>query len=402
MPLAAAGAEVGQVYLELGAVILALGLAARVASRFELSPIALYLLAGLALGALDVPGLQGEFVEFAANLGVVLLLFLLGLEYSPQELTHALRRHTPAGLVDGALNFLPGLACGLLLGFGPLAAVLLGGITWVSSSGIIAKALADLDRLANRETPAVLSVLVMEDLAMAVFLPLVASLLVGGTLLAALGSVAVALGAAALVLLVALRHGEHLGRLVAHTSEEVVLLSALGLVLVVAGLAEHVQVSAAVGAFLVGTALSGEVAHRTRQLLSPIRDFNAALFFLFFALQLDTDELPGVLLPAVGLALVTALTKIATGAWVARRAGVGIPGQARAGTALIARGEFSIVLAGLAAGAGLDPQLGALAAAYVLLLAIAGPVLMRFPRALEPLLRRAAPAGRSTPRRALG
>ncbi len=394
MLLAAAGAEVGEVYLQLGAVVFVLGVAARVASRFDLSPIALYLLAGLALGALEIESLQGEFVAFAANLGVVLLLFLLGLEYAPEELTQSLRRHTAAGVVDAILNFLPGLAFGLLLGFDALAAVLLGGVTWVSSSGIIAKALADLDRLANRETPAVLSVLVMEDLAMAVFLPLVASLLVGGTVLAALGSVALALAAATVVLLVALRHGERIGRLVAHTSEEVVLLSALGLVLVVAGLAEQLQVSAAVGAFLVGIALSGEVAHRTRELLAPIRDFNAALFFLFFALQLDTGELPGVLAPALALAVLTALTKVATGVWAARRAGIGVPGQARAGAALVARGEFSIVLAGLAAGAGLDARLGALAAAYVLLLAVAGPVLMRFSTLFEPLLRHAGGEGR--------
>jgi CPA2 family monovalent cation:H+ antiporter-2 len=127
-------------------------------------------------------------------------------------------------------------------------------------------------------------------------------------------------------------------------------------------------------------------------MLAPIRDFNAALFFLFFALQLDTSQLPGVLAPAVGLAVLTALTKIATGAWAARRAGVAVAGQARAGAALVARGEFSIVLAGLAAGAGLDARLGALVAAYVLLLAISGPVLMRFSRVLEPLIRRATPA----------
>lgn len=391
MPLAAAGGELAPTYLQLGAVILLLGVAARLAARIDLSPVAVYLVAGVLLGGFDLPELSGEFVEFAANLGVILLLFLLGLEYTPEDLTSNLRRNAPAGAADFVLNFTPGLAFGLLLGWEPITAVLLGGVTWVSSSGIIAKALADLDRLANRETPVVLSVLVVEDLAMAVYLPLVASLLVGGTVLAALGSVAAAVFAAAVVLLLAIRHGAAVGRLVEHRSEEVVLLTALGVVLLVAGAAESLQVSAGVGAFLVGIALSGEVAHRARELLRPIRDFNAALFFLFFGLQVDTGALSGVLAAAALLALLTAATKVTTGWWAAARAGIGVRGRARAATALVARGEFSIVIAGLGVTAGQGDELAALAAAYVLLMAIAGPLLMRFSDALVP--------GRSLPGR---
>jgi CPA2 family monovalent cation:H+ antiporter-2 len=385
--LGVVGPETGRVYLELGAVVLALGLGASLAARLELSPIGFYLLAGLVLGALDIPQLSGEFVEFTANLGVILLLFLLGLEYTAQELTEHLRRFLAVGVLDAVLNFVPGVAFGLLLGWEPLAAVLLGGVTWVSSSGIIAKALTDLGWLGNRETPAVLAVLVMEDLAMTMYLPLVASLLVGGGVLATLGSVAAALAAAAAALVLALRYGAAVGRLVEHPSEEAVLLTALGLVLLVAGVAEQLQVSAGVGAFLVGIALSGEVAHRTRALLAPIRDFNAALFFLFFALQIETDALPEVAAPALALAVVTAASKILTGWLGAARAGVGARGRARAGLALVPRGEFSIVIAGLGVGAGLEPQLAPLAAAYVLLLALLAPVLMRFPEALLALWR---------------
>lgn len=378
MPLAAAAGEVASTYVELGGILLGLGVAARLATRIDLSPVAVYMLAGVLLGGFDVPDLSGEFVEFAANLGVILLLFLLGLEYTPQDLTDNLRRNAPAGAVDFVLNFTPGLAFGLLLGWEPITAVLLGGVTWVSSSGIIAKALADLDRLGNRETPVILSVLVVEDLALAVYLPLVASLLLGGTVLAAVGSVAGAVLAASVVLFLALRYGAAVGRLVEHRSEEVVLLTALGVVLVVAGAAESLQVSAGVGAFLVGIALSGEVAHRARDLLRPIRDFNAALFFLFFGLQVDTGALSGVLVTAALLAVLTAATKIVTGWWAAASAGIGLRGRARSATALVARGEFSIVIAGLGVTAGQGDELAALAAAYVLLLAVAGPLLMRF------------------------
>jgi K+:H+ antiporter subunit KhtU len=368
--------DTAEVYVQFGAVVFALGLAARLAGRFGVSPVPLYLLTGLVLGAFDIPALDGDFVRFAAGLGVILLLFLIGLEYTAEELSAQLRRFRRAGVLDAVLNFPPGFAFGLLLGWGWVPAVVLGGVTWVSSSGIVAKALADLGRVTGREAPAILSVLVAEDLAMAVFLPLVGALLIGSGVLATLGSVVVAICAALAALVGALRFGEALGRIVSHHSEEVVLLSALGLVLMVAGAAEELQVSAAVGAFLVGIALSGEVAHRTRVLLSPIRDFNAALFFLVFSLQVDTSELAGVLVPALALAVVSGATKALTGWRAAALAGCDAGERARAAAALIARGEFSIVLAGLAAGAGVEPRLAPLATAYVLIMAVSGPLLM--------------------------
>jgi len=381
-------ADSAPVYLQLGAVIFVLGLGARLAGRTGLSPVPLYLIVGLVVGALEIDALNGDFVELAAGLGVILLLFLIGLEYTAEELTTNLRRFRRAGVLDAALNFTPGLLFGLALGWEPEAAILLGGATWDSSSGIIAKALTDLNRRAMPETRAVMSVLVIEDLAMAGFLPLVGTLLVGGGVLATVGSLAAAAAAAAAALVGAVRFGEALGRVVEHHSEEAVLLSALGLVLMVAGIAEELQVSAAVGAFLVGVALSGDVAQRTQQLLSPIRDFNASLFFLFFALEVDTGELAGVVVPALALAVVTATTKAVTGWRAAALAGVPAEGRARAAVSLIPRGEMSIVLAGLGAAAGIEPQLAPLAAGYVLILAIAGPVLMRYPGVLTWFARR--------------
>jgi monovalent cation:H+ antiporter-2, CPA2 family len=379
-------AQAADVYLQLGAVVFVLGLGARAASRAGLSPIPFYLLAGLVLGSIDIPALQGEFVQFAADLGVILLLFIIGLEYTAEELTGHLRRFRRIAALDAALNFAPGFALALLLGWDVVAAIVLGGVTWISSSSIALKALSDLGRLRERETPAIVSILVAEDLAMAGFLPLVASLLVGGGVLAGLGSLLVAAVAATATLVGAIRFGESLGRIVSHNSEEVVLLSALGLVLLVAGTAERLQVSAAVGAFLVGIALSGEVAHRTRDLLTPIRDVNAALFFLFFVLQLDTSELPGVALPMLALVVVSAVAKAVVGWRAARLVGAGPEGRARAAAALIARGEMSIVLASLGAGAAVG--LEALSAGYVLALAIAGPVLIRYPAFVDTVARR--------------
>ena len=382
--LAAASSEVALLFIELGALIVGLALLARLSSRYGFSPIPLYLLAGLAFGSggLLPLNLTAEFVAVGAEIGVVLLLFLLGLEYTARELTSSLRTGIAAGALDLVLNFPPGLILGLLLGWDPVAAVLLGGVTYISSSGVIAKALDDLERLGNRETPAILSLLVTEDLVMAVYLPLTAVLLVGAGLTAGLLSLAGAVGAVAIALALAVRYGERVSEVMFSRSSEALLLTVLGLVLLVAGLAQQLQVSAAVGAFLVGIALTGEVADRARDLLTPLRDLFAAVFFVFFGLQIDPGSLPSVAGLALVLGIVTAATKIATGWWAAARAGVRLRGRVRAGTTLVARGEFSIVIAGLGVAAGVEPGLGALSAAYVLLLAVAGPLLMR---AADPL-----------------
>jgi CPA2 family monovalent cation:H+ antiporter-2 len=369
-----------RILIELGSVAVGLALLARLASRIGFSAIPLYLLSGLAFGngGLVPLELSRSFIQMGAEMGVLLLLFLLGLEYTGEELRKSLSHALPAGAADFVLNFPPGLITGWLLGWSPLAATLLGGITYISSSGIAAKVLTDLKRLNYPETHSIFAVLMMEDLAMAVFLPLCAVLLIGGSAATMAVSVSVATISAMLILFVAVRFGRQISEFAAHESDEVVLLTTFGSVLLVAGIAQRLQVSAAIGAFLAGIALSGPIAEQSRRVLSPLRDLFAAMFFFFFGLQIAPATLPAALPLAILLAVVTAATKILTGYWASRRAGVDRRGGIRAGATLVARGEFSIVLAGL--GAGLEPKLGALAAAYVLTLAVAGPLLARVSR----------------------
>lgn len=382
MLLGAVDVPVAWVFVELGAIVLGLAVLTRLAHRLGFSSIPLYLLAGLAFGngGLVPLNFTEEFVHVGAEIGVILLLFMLGLEYTGEQLRDNLRSGLAAGIADFLFNFPPGFIAGLMLGWGPLAALLLGGVTYISSSGIVARVLEELGRLNNPETPTILSILVLEDLAMDVYLPLTAVLLIGQGLVAGLVAVAVALATVAVVLLAALRYGNAISRLLAHQSDEAVLLSVLGLVLLVAGIAQRLQVSAAVGAFLVGVAVSGPLAERTHRLLGPFRDLFAALFFLFFGLQIDPATLPPVLWPAFILAFVTALTKLLTGWWAIRRIGGDTLAGLRAGAALIARGEFSIVIAGLAVGTAITSDLETLTAAYVLILAVAGPIVARLTR----------------------
>jgi CPA2 family monovalent cation:H+ antiporter-2 len=168
-------------------------------------------------------------------------------------------------------------------------------------------------------------------------------------------------------------------------TSEVFLLTLLGAALLVAGLAAAMQVSAAVGAFMLGIAISGATAHSATRILEPLRDLFAAIFFVVFGLNTDPTSIPPVLGWALVLAVLTAATKMITGIWAAKRAGIALPGRFRAGAALIARGEFSIVIAGLAVASGVVPrELAALAPASVLIMAVMGPLAARF---VEPIVR---------------
>jgi CPA2 family monovalent cation:H+ antiporter-2 len=302
-----------------------------------------------------------------------------------------LRRSWKAGVLDFVLNFLPGAGLALLLGWGLVGAMVMGGVTYISSSGIAAKVITDLGRIGNRETPVVLSILVFEDLAMAIYLPVLTATLAGVSFLVGLQTVGISLGVVTVVLVVALRHGHHVSKAVHSENSEVFLLNLLGAALLVAGLAAAMQVSAAVGAFMLGIAISGATAHSATRVLEPLRDLFAAIFFVVFGLNTDPSSIPPVLGWALILAVVTAATKMITGIWAARSAGIALPGRFRAGAALIARGEFSIVIAGLAVASGVVPHnLAALATAYVLIMAIMGPLAARYVEPIVKMLRRPA------------
>ena len=219
----------------------------------------------------------------------------------------------------------------------------------------------------------------IEDLAMALYLPLVTAVLAGTGLLGGGIALTVAVGTVLLVLVVAIRYGHLISSALSAKDPEALLLGVLGLTLLIAGLAAKLQVSAAVGAFLVGIALSGPVAHHATELLSPLRDLFAAVFFVFFGLVTNPQDIPPVLLPALALAVVTMATKTLTGYLAARRVGIAEPGRWRTGLALVPRGEspsLSPVSRWLperraaAGSAGRD---------VVLITVVTGPILARLP-----------------------
>jgi K+:H+ antiporter subunit KhtU len=371
--------ETSSALIELGAVLICLSLLARLAGRLRISAIPFYLLAGLAFGKGGVLPLvtTSEFIEVGAEIGLILLLFSLGLEYSARELLTTLRTQAPAGALDAALNFTPGFVAGLLLGWTPIAAAVLGGVTYVSSSGVAAKLLHDYGWTRNPESRVVVSLLILEDLAMAIYLPVLAGLLIAGgfSVQGLLGSVGAILGVA-ILLLAATRVDVGITRFLFSHSDEALLFTILGLAIFVAGIAELVQISAAVGALLVGIGMSGPGIRGARELLSPLRDFFAAMFFAFFGLSVDPAALKPVLGTAAALAIVTLATKFGAGWLIGRRANLDRMARARGAALLVARGEFSIVITVIAVASGFG-FVGPIAAAYVLILAVAGPLLVR-------------------------
>lgn len=392
--LAAASGDAALIFIEIGAVALVLAALARLAHRLGITTIPLYLLAGLAVGEGGIVPLDvsEEFISLTAEIGVLLLLLTLGLAYTGDELRNGLRTGLVPGVTDAVVNFTPGFVGGLLLGWDATAAFLLGGVCWISSSGVVAKVLTDLDRLGNRETPAVLNLLVIEDLAMAAYLPVAAALVAGHAFGRTLTTVVLALVVVAAIITVAIRWGAPLSRVLAEGNDEALLLAVFGLTLLVAGLAEQVEVSAAIGAFLVGLALSGPVQARAGALIEPLRDLFAAIFFLFFSFQIRPSSLVGVIGAAAALVAVGIVGKLVSG-WVAgRQIGAGARGRVRAGTALIARGEFSIVIASLAVGTEHGDDLIALAGAYVLLSAVVGPLAAKYAESVR-IARSPASAG---------
>lgn len=327
----------------------------------------------------------GPAVDILAKLGILLLLFFLGLEFSLERLTQARRLVVVGGLIDLVINAGAGLAVGLLL-VGPSAeAVLIAGLLYISSSGIITQALFDLRRLADDETDLVLGILVFEDLAIALFLGVMVALTAG----AGVGALEISVTSLIVIgfvgaFLLASRYAHHLvDRVTPRLGREQLLLATLAVVIGAGALAEHAGLSEAVGALLAGILLSGsEVRDQMEEQLLGLRDFAAAIFFFAFGLQIDLGDVD-----LVGwwlaLAIPVALAGKVIGGWIAGRlTGFSRRQSLTTGLTLIARGEFTIILAQLAAaGVALDPafreRIGAFAGMVVLFTAAAGVLLMR-------------------------
>ncbi|GHH85933.1 transporter [Streptomyces sulfonofaciens] len=381
--------------LAMGGAFLAAAVLARLGSRIELPTIPLFMIAGVLLGP-HTPGLvlvddPHEF-EMLSALGLVLLLFYLGLEFHLDDLRSGGRRLLAAGGIYLLLNVGAGLGFGAVLGWGPREALVLAGVLGISSSAIVTKILIDLGRLARPETRLILGVIVVEDIFLALYLAALQPIISG-----AQGPSETVVQAAKafgflLVLAAAARYGTRLvGRLIAVREDELLVISFLGTVVLVAGVSEVLGVADAIGAFMTGLILAGtSSAPRIRKLVHPLRDAFAAIFFFATGLSIDPGDIASVAAPVAAAAALTIVVNVLAGLLVARLYRYGSGPAADIATTLLARGEFALILASIATSAGLDDRLAPFIAGYVLVLAVLGPIVAGRAHLLARLLRAAA------------
>ncbi|HEY7426442.1 MAG TPA: cation:proton antiporter [Gemmataceae bacterium] len=370
---------------------LALGLVAAAALlsswlRFSVAPF--LILAGLAvgphapkIGILDLRFLDTTpFIEFMGRIGVLFLLFYLGLEFSVGRLIKSGRSIVVGGSIYIALNFAAGLAYAWLLGWHWKEVLVSAGITTTSSSAIVAKVLFDLRRTANRETELILGIIMFEDVFLAFYLSVLSGIVLststtlGGVLLSAGSALAFILGS----LLLGRLATPLLNRALRISSAENFLLVVFAGLFLLAGFGETLHVAEAIDALLLGLILAEtEHSERIEQVVVPFRDFFGAMFFFGFGLSIDPRKLGGAVWPVLGAVLMTLIGNIVAGLLAGRSAGLTPAASLNVGLTILSRGEFSIIIANLAKAGDLKPILQPFAALYVLILAILGPLLTK-------------------------
>ena len=393
--------------LTAGAILVILAVGGGLAHRVGHSVIPAYILVGMVVGP-HAPSVRGvrltllerpEAIQLLADLGIVFLLFFVGLELGLDRLLEHRRRFLVAGTIDVAISLPLGIGIGLLFGFGPIEALFIGAIVFNSSTAIIAKTLLDLGWIANAESEAILGIVVIEDIVTAFYLAVLSAVLLGT---ATSGSLARSLGLTlsflAGIVIVAYFGSRLIERAFETRSSELFVIGVIGSTALVAGAGLALGVSAAVVAFVVGTAfgrtrLRAAVEHQ----LTASRDFFAVAFFFLIGMQTD----PRVVLLVGGLiavaAAITVPGQVVSGYLAGRAYGLRSDRAVRVGCALAPRGEFSLVIAAFLVTAGttdvLRETIPAFAVGYVLVTSVIGTVLIRYCGSLERLLVPPTPAG---------
>ena len=382
----------------IGAALVLAGLVGRLGRTTGLPTIPFFILAGIAVGP-HTPGValvgDPDEIYLLATLGLVLLLFHLGIEFSVNDLIAGGRRLLWAGGSYIFLNFGAGLALGWWLGWGTREMLVIAGMIGTSSTAIVTKLLMDLRRLDSPEAGMILGIIVVEDVFLAVYLALLQPVL-GGQEGATEIAVSILTAFAVLTALFALaRWGGRIMRpLLFPEGRELTTITLVGFGVIVAGLAHAAGASDAVGALMAGMVVAGTgLADRVEPLVVPLRDTFAAIFFFWFGLTIAPASM-GTIAGPVFIAVVVTLTfNLIAGVVAARIYGFGREEAASAALMLVSRGEFELILASLAVAAGLDERVALFAALYVLVLSILSPLAA----ARSDLLARALPRSIAVP-----
>lgn len=378
---------------EVGTALVLVAIAALLAGKFKFSIIPFLIVLGMLvgphapkIGVIDLTFIESaEIIEFMGRMGVLFLLFYLGLEFSIGKLIKSGKSIVMGGSIYILINFSIGLLFAYLAGFPLLEILIIAGIITISSSAIVAKVLVDLRRTGNTETELILGIIMFEDIFLAVYLSVVSGLVLGDatSIGGALTSILIALGYMLLFFIVARKATPILNKLLSISSDEIFIIVVFASLFFIAGFSETIHVAEAIGALLLGLVFS-ETDHsdRIEHLVVPFRDFFGALFFFSFGLSIDPFSLGGAVWLALGAVVLTIFGNITAGMIAGRRAGLSHKGSLNIGLTIVSRGEFSIIMANLGIAGGLMPILKPFSALYVLILAILGPLLTKESKAI--------------------
>ncbi|MCX2734602.1 cation:proton antiporter [Bacillus velezensis] len=373
---------------EVGTALVLVAIASVIANKIKFSIIPFLIILGMLVGPhapqagiIDLTFIESrEVIEFFGRMGVLFLLFYLGLEFSVGKLVKSGRSIAAGGTIYILINFSLGLIYGFITGFSFLEVLVLAGVITISSSAIVAKVLVDLKRTANPETELILGIIMFEDIFLAVYLSVVSGLILGDatSVGGALMSIVIAFGYMLLFFIAARKLPPLLNKLLDIRSNEVFVIVIFAALFFIAGFSETIHVAEAIGALLLGLVFS-ETAHsdRIEHLVVPFRDFFGAMFFFSFGLSIDPFSLGDAVWLALGAVLLTIAGNFIAGMIAGRRAGLSHKASSNIGLTIVSRGEFSIIVANLGIAGGLSASLKPFAALYVLILAIFGPLLTK-------------------------
>ena len=370
---------------EVGVALVLVAIASVIAGKLKFSIIPFLILVGMlvgphapTIGIIDLTFVESaEIISFLGQIGVLFLLFYLGLEFSVNKLVQSGPSIIFGGTVYVVLNFAFGLAYGFVMGLPLYETLITAGMFSVSSTAIVAKVLVDLRRTGNPETELILGMILFDDIFLAVFLSVMSGLLLGGATSAGgtVLSVLMSIGYMLVFFVIARKGTPVLNKLLNITSDEIFIIVVFAALFFVAGFSETLYVAQAIGALLFGLALSEtEQSKRIERLVTPFRDFFGALFFFSFGLTIDPLSLGGAVWMALGAVALTILANVVAGMIAGRKAGYSHKASSNIGLTIMARGEFTIIVANLGISAGLASIIKPFSALYVLILAILGPL----------------------------
>lgn len=376
------------IVFEVGTALVLIALGALIANKFKFSIIPFLIVLGMLvgphapqIGMLDLTFAESkEILQFLGRIGVLFLLFFLGLEFSVGKIVKSGKNIVTGGTIYVTMNFVLGLLYGFVVGMPLMETLIIAGLLSVSSTAIVAKVLVDLKRTANPETELILGIILFDDIFLALFLTTMSGVLLAGStsVLGIVFSVMISVLYMVLFFVIARKGNRLLDKWINIKSDEIFIIVIFATLFFVAGFSELIHVAEAIGALLLGLVFS-ETEHRDRiiRLVVPFRDFFGAIFFFSFGLTINPADLLDAIWLALGAVLVTIIGNFVAGMISGRKAGLSHKAASSIGLTIMARGEFSIIVANLGVAAGLSSVLTPFTALYVLILAIIGPILAK-------------------------